>query len=471
MPNLTLKLNITTIVNPRYLLQLQFTRYFSGFITSIDFDGTLYSYTIWGKDYDIYLPAEIDKIDFNYNFDDKLIIPGIWNLSIFDNNSVLDELFFENNPTPLDVGQYYAPDLSNPVKALLYKIGDHERFEFPLDVNHTPFFSGYVYMKSLGFDDFTKMFSLSVQPDIELLKKADIHNLKAARADAEEIPDQHLSFRDNLYYLLQVAFPELKRENITIEHEFVFCAHSNPDLSHFSSNPNTIFAAGSISEYSIHELYFNVRDISNRLGINSCHEILKALCFSYFATLTVTHNKATFASINKSFRTDKTFNANRSVFSFTKEVSFERLEWIRVTEVSANSHLSHTIGTQSELTNGFDKNIALVTIMNFAVSQGVTKYILSSPFKVKDGQNNLLHVIFAKESTTATDYKTFRKLLATLWYNYLNKYSSGKIYHFQVDSVDFDFTQSIGYHDRLYSPVGIHYDIVDNSTTIDAVRN
>jgi len=195
------------------------------------------------------------------------------------------------------------------------------------------------------------------------------------------------------------------------------------------------------------------------------------LCFSYFATLTVTHNKATFASINKSFRTDKTFNANRSVFSFTKEVSFERLEWIRVTEVSANSHLSHTIGTQSELTNGFDKNIALVTIMNFAVSQGVTKYILSSPFKVKDGQNNLLHVIFAKESTTATDYKTFRKLLATLWYNYLNKYSSGKIYHFQVDSVDFDFTQSIGYHDRLYSPVGIHYDIVDNSTTIDAVRN
>ena len=119
MPNLTLKLNITTIVNPRYLLQLQFTRYFSGFITSIDFDGTLYSYTIWGKDYDIYLPAEIDKIDFNYNFDDKLIIPGIWNLSIFDNNSVLDELFFENNPTPLDVGQYYAPDLSNPVKALL----------------------------------------------------------------------------------------------------------------------------------------------------------------------------------------------------------------------------------------------------------------------------------------------------------------------------------------------------------------
>ena len=159
MPNLTLKLNITTIVNPRYLLQLQFTRYFSGFITSIDFDGTLYSYTIWGKDYDIYLPAEIDKIDFNYNFDDKLIIPGIWNLSIFDNNSVLDELFFENNPTPLDVGQYYAPDLSNPVKALLYKIGDHERFEFPLDVNHTPFFSGYVYMKSLGFDDFTKMFS------------------------------------------------------------------------------------------------------------------------------------------------------------------------------------------------------------------------------------------------------------------------------------------------------------------------
>ncbi len=480
--------NITTIQSPKYYLQLVFDIIYTDIVyvnpENPQLVCPLYDpsniYYINGKDYNIYLPDEIDKIDFNYNFDDKLVIPGIWNLSIFDDYSMLNEWLLEQNFSVFALSVLLKIDLTKPISANLYHIKDHEKFVFPLEDNHTAFFSGYIYTKSLAFDDFTKLFSLSVQPNIELLKKADVRGLKAVRADALEIPDAFLSMKENLYYLLQVAFPNLKQSDIAIEHEFVFCAHSNPAHSHTSSDPNTIFAAGSIGVYTIHDLLFNVRDIVQRLGSitypgnelrsMSVHDLLKVLCFSFFATLTVSHNRVIFASINKSFRTDKTFNGNRKVFSFTTETNFERLEWIRVTEVSANSHLSYTIGTQSDTTNGFDKNIALVTIMNFAVNQGVTRYILSSPFKVMDAENKLLHVIFAKESSTATDYKTFRKLLAKLWYNYLNIYSSGKIYHFLVDSVDFDFTQSIGYHDRLYSPVGIHYDIVDDSTTIDAVR-
>ena len=113
MPNLTLKLNITAVQNPKYLLQLQFTSYFPGFIKVYDFDGTAYASTLWGKDYDIYLPDEIDKINFDYNFDDKLILPGIWNLSIFDDNSFLDEMIFENNPSNFDISDYFIPDFTN----------------------------------------------------------------------------------------------------------------------------------------------------------------------------------------------------------------------------------------------------------------------------------------------------------------------------------------------------------------------
>ena len=482
MPTLTLKLNITTIAEPRYLLQLQFTNYQSGFVNSIDFDGTAWSHTVWGKDFSIYLPAEMDAINYDYNFDDKLVIPGIWNFSLLDDNSILDELIFENNAEPLDVGEFYKPDLSRPVKVLLYKIGEHERFKFPLVTNHVPFFSGIVDMKSFNFDDFTKMISLTATPDIDLLKKTDMRAIKAARADAQEIPDTMLTMKENLFYLLQVALPNLTLDNIFIEHEFVFCAHSNPNLSHTSTNPDTIYAAGNIGSYTIHDLLFNPRDIAQRLGSISypgneslrsmtCHDLLKHLCFSFFAILTITQNKVVFSSINKAAHEGKTFNANRKAFGFTKEIVFERLEWIRITEVSANSHISHTIGTQSDLTHGFDKNIALVTIMNFVIVGGSTHYVLTSPFKVRTQGGVWLHVIFGKESTAATSYRTFRNLIATMWYDYMNKLTSGKIYTFQVDSCDIDFSYSLGYQDRLYTPVGLHYDIVDDSTMVEAVGN
>lgn len=475
MPNLILKLNISAIHNSKYLLQLQFQRYTNSFIKVFDFDGTGNSHTLWGKDYDIYLPDEIDTINFDYDFNDKLILPGIWNLSIFDNNSFLDEMIFENDPSHFEISEHFYPDLTKPISAILYKINDDEIFQFPLEVFHQPFYSGHVLSKPIEFKDKDKLLSITIAPNVADLKKADIHNLKAIRSDALEIPDDNLSFRDNLYYLLQVAFPELTKDNIFIDHDFVFCAHNDPTLSHDSSNPNTIFAAGSVGEYSIHDLYFNVRDISTRLGINSCHDILKALCFSYFATLTVTHNKIVFASVNKSFKTDTTINVSRSLSDFSKEISFERLEWINVHEVSANSRLGYLIGTQSTLTNGFDKDIVLVTIMNFIVRDGETKYVLTSPLKVKNSSGTFLHVIFAKQNSLATDYRTFRRLLAEVWYNYMNKFTSGRIYKFAIEGTEFNYSNSIGHvnngNPRLYSPVSIHYNIVEDCTDVEAVRN
>jgi len=125
----------------------------------------------------------------------------------------------------------------------------------------------------------------------------------------------------------------------------------------------------------------------------------------------------------------------------------------------------------SELTNGYEKYLTHVTIYNYSVISGVTHYILSSPLKVKDINGNFLYVIFAKENPLAVGYKTFRKLLSTIWFSYMNKFSSGRIYNFQIQTLDFDFSQSLGYKDRLYSPVSIHYNLVDDCTDVEAVRN
>jgi hypothetical protein len=334
------------------------------------------------------------------------------------------------------------------------------------------------------------LLNITIAPNIADLKKTDIRDITAVRADAQEIPDENLSIQENLFYLIQVALPNLKLSDVIVEHDFVFCAHSDPAHSHTSSDPNAIYRAGSVGEYTINDVHFNVRDIANRLGTllmpspntllsMTCHDMLKAICFSFFATLTITHNKVTFASINKSFKTDKTINVDRLLSNFEKEISFEKLEWIKITEHwlddTHNINFIHSIGTQSSVTNGFDKVITLLTTNFLSVSGGATHYTQTSPLVVYDNVGTALYVIFAKSNSNSTDYKSFRKLIATLWFDYMNVFTSGRIYKFTIEGTEFDYSNSIGHTNngnaRLYSPVSIHYNIVEDCTEVEAVRN
>jgi hypothetical protein len=450
MPNLTLKLNITAIHNPKYLLQLQFSMIDFGVYVH-DFDGTDDSYTIWGKDHNIYLPDDIDTINFDYDFNDKLILPGIWNLSILDDDSFLDELIFENHSSLMYDNQFPVNvDIKKPINALLFKKNEGESFVFPLVIMHEPFFSGIVDTKSLSFDDTTKIFNFTCSPDIALLKRTDITNVHLTAPLALEIPDTTMLLKDILYYLLQIAFPNLTRDNIIIEHEFVFFGSTNAltDLD--------------FQEFTIHEISFNPRTIAGYLNITSAHDLLKAICFSLFSTLTVTHNKAIFASINKSFKTANTINVSRSISSFKKEVSFESLSWIKITTVINN--YPYPIGTQSILTNGLDKNIIFGTgHVNSSCPIIVDKFII-------------YYIAFGKKNSDPSSIRRrFHQLIAELWFDYLNIFTSGRIYKFTIEGTDFDYSNSIGHtnngNDRLYSPVSIHYNIVDDCTEVEAVRN
>jgi len=450
MANQILKLNITAISNPKYLLQLQFVCFEVG-VYLHDFDGTNDSHTIWGKDHNIYLPNEIDTINYDYNFDDKLIIPGIWNLSILDDDSFLDELIFENHSSLLFDNRFpINVDLTKPINALLFRVEDNEIFKFPLDSWHVPFFSGIMDTKSPSFDEVTKLLSISVYPNIAILKETDITNVRLTSPSADEIPNISTSLKTTLFNILRIAFPLLKRENVIIRHEWIFYASTNP-LTDFNWY-----------ECTIDDIMFNPLEVSNRLGITSCHEILKAFCFSFFATLTITHNKAIFASVNKSFITDTTINATRLISEFKKEISFEAIKWIDIRYIQSSTITgSKVIGTKSILTKGIEKDV----IFN------AQRTISTSPMTVLNNQNTMLYIAFAKKNSAAINKNYLYALAATLWFDYMNIFISGRIYKFQIQTLNFNFSNSFGYKNRLYSPVGIHYNIVDDSTEVEAVRN
>lgn len=477
MADKILKINITGRDNPKYLLQLQIAATQIALDIGwpyIDFDGSINSFTVWGKDYNMFLSNDCGTINLDYNFDDKLILPGIWECSVLDDDSILDELLFENNYPNFNDNPYFPIilDITKPISCILYKIKDNERFSFPLNLFHVPLFSGFIDTKTLSFDENEKLFTFTASPNMDYLKKADVTNIKLVRPEALEIPDTHLSFRDNLYYLLQVAFPDLNKDNITIAHDFVFYAHDDPNHKFSTRIAATLYATETLRTFSIHDLFFNIRDIKTRCGVNSCYEVLQLLCFSYFATLTVTHNKAVFASINKSFKTLNTVDGTRMISSFKKEISFDRLYWIKITEVWSNNAgtINTTIGTELTTTKGFNKTIVhFLQVFKLFPNENIYQFL--SHIKVKNSSNSFSDVLFALDKPDSLQPVSFIKMIAKLWFDYLNVFTSGRIYKFQITNTDFDFTNSLGYQNRLYSPVGIHYNIVEDSTEVEAVRN
>ena len=228
--------------------------------------------------------------------------------------------------------------------------------------------------------------------------------------------------------------------------------------------------------YPIVKILFNIFDVATRLNILSCHDVLKAICFSCFSILTITHNKVIFSSINKTFKTEKTINVNRSLSNFEKEISFDRIEWINVYEQSNGSpYWGYSIGTESTLTNGFSKFIMFCTDYEINRMEGIDYYHLWSTIKALRHSDGTVLDIICMKINSSSSWGAFNKLIATLFYDYMNKFYSGRTYKFTIEGTEFDYSNSIGHTNnnnaRLYSPVSIHYNIVDDCTEVEAVRN
>lgn len=460
--------------------------------------------------------ADWGVLEWSYDIEDALLVPGTYELLLTDKDGVLDELFFGHTAEALACSKAAKVEIQ---------------------INGMTEYIGIVQEDGILYDKGNLTVKLNLDPKIDVINKRKLF-------DDENNPYNPFGYNSNYYYsiitiledIFQLVNPNISYSSgkLEIYHDWNF--EGKQDHSPAVKMPDIHFME---LLQLINPLYF-----SNSKGLDTCGDVLRKMALDWCSFTGMVHNERAF--FKKLFHYDSTnLQTLGTVYQHHKYYKYGLIDYVKViTDISRT--LKYTKGTDTQLEDRFlsrdalpgfydgkaSPDVAATNIIAASVSRPnhfgfncnpasptpavgsiyshngstfrvkwywltVSNYIVLTMERVS-GVNNptstgtLTRVSgvgadslsFTQSGSCDGDYHIYQvsdpnllngsfvdngELIAEFWYNHRGFLENCRVDFFSVKGVGYDFLKDFNYGGSKYQPISLRKFISESRSEFEAL--
>lgn len=375
------------------------------------------------------------ELEWSYDFEDALLVPGTYNFTLEDGDSYLYQLLF---------GPAYAQYQKNAeVRVLL---------------NDATEYVGTLQEDAIRFDRGSRRAKLTVDPFSIKLNQQQLYNADGSAVNPFNFKYQHYYSVQHLLekmYGLVSPLISVGAGSLSIYHDWNFYATLQ--------NPNSPYNLWELWDGKFTELFQLVDPLffMSEYGLVTVGDVLKKLAMDWCCFTGLIHRDKAF--FKKLFCYDPTNTQSLDVLNTIATYQYQTIDYVKVDaqgiiyERGVNTHLEGR-DIQRKSLPAFVRSKAFTNV-KAGVARGLGQ----------DGYYNVYGVIDAGQLFKGQAVDS-GKMQAEFWYNFRHNLDKCRVDEFQARGITYSFIKDFQYDGAMYQPISLKKQLAKNRSVFQALH-
>jgi len=381
--------------------------------------------------------ASWGDLEWSYDFEDALLVPGTYKLKLFDFDGYLESLFF---------GSAYA-DLEKTALVTLTVNGDVK-------------YIGTIQEDSVAYDVGERSVQFTCDPNILALNQTEIYDTDGTTPlNPFGYGETYRLITDLLDDIFQLIDPSISYAggSLMVVQDWHFWAERY-DPADYKVKENIVFTE--LRQLTT-PLYFDPTK-----GLTTVGDVLRKLAVDWCCFAGLIHSQRAF--FKKLFYYDAT---NTQTLGTVKNrifgYKYSLIDYVEATN-DVGQTIVYTQGTNSHITDRYLKRDTLPGFYyDYAGSPTKGSNIMAVP--TSEPYPGTYYIFKASDTNVPGGLVDFGQLVANFWYHYRHDLQHSRVDRIIAHGIDYDFLKDFTDDGRLYQPIGMKISLANNTTEIDAL--